>query len=320
MKKTVVIFLLGLMCFQTVKAQKRDTVLLYMTNHDEIVQTKDSADYLLQIIMPPDMNNGVKINSVKEFYLDGNQKLIGTAIIIVNDRVADLKFVGPRIDYYLNGRKKSITNYKNGFTGVKRLFFSQGGLYTIEDMTNPVHPLFIECHDTTGNILSKKGNGNWIKYDKDFKNKIEEGAVQDSLQEGEWHELVNDSIKYITIYKNGEPISSTDPNCIFDKVEKEPYFKTGSSDFMESTAKALKFPAFDIQYHTWGKIIITFVVEKDGSLSNVIALRGPTQTIMDAAIEAVKQSPKWIPGVQNGLPARTRFTVSFKVGVESDHK
>jgi len=53
------------------------------------------------------------------------------------------------------------------------------------------------------------------------------------------------------------------------------------------------------------------VVEKDGSLTDVKALRGPDETMKDAAVQAIQQSPKWVPGIQNGRPVRVQFTISF---------
>jgi len=315
MLKAVIVFIFGIVFWQSAHAQKLDSLMVNMSADNRILNSKDSADHFLQIMFPADSSSGIKINKVKEFSLDGHLKLIGTAIIIINASIADLKFVGPRIDYYPNGHKKSVTDYRNGFAAIERLYYPNGKLYAVYDMKNPVRPLLIECHDITGKMLSEKGDGNWIEYDGDFKKEIKEGAIKDSLEEGEWHILADNSIKYTTIYKHGIDISSTDPNWevnrVFMSVEQEPHFKTGSTGFNHYLAKAVKFSAFDRQNGTQGKVIITFVVEKDGTLSNVRALRGPTQTMMNAGVEAVQQSPPWIPGTQNGKPVRVQYTISF---------
>jgi protein TonB len=76
-------------------------------------------------------------------------------------------------------------------------------------------------------------------------------------------------------------------------------------------AKNVKFPAVDRENGTSGKAILTFVVEKDGSLTDIKVLRAPSPTIGDAAVQAVQQSPKWAAGIQNGRPVRVQFTISF---------
>lgn len=107
-------------------------------------------------------------------------------------------------------------------------------------------------------------------------------------------------------------VTEADPNQIFAAVEVEPHFKNGGqAGFNAYLAKAVKFPAVDRENGTQGKVIVTFVVEKDGSLTDVKALRGPDQSMMDAAVQAIQQSPHWVPGVQNGRPVRVQFTISF---------
>jgi protein TonB len=99
---------------------------------------------------------------------------------------------------------------------------------------------------------------------------------------------------------------------VFAAVEQEPEFKNGGqAGFNAYLAKAVKFPAVDRENGTSGRVIVTFVVERDGSLTDVKALRGPDQSMEDAAVAAVKSSPSWKPGVQNGQKVRVQFTISF---------
>jgi TonB family protein len=114
-----------------------------------------------------------------------------------------------------------------------------------------------------------------------------------------------------------DPISITDtnrivdPNQVYAAVEVEPHFKGGAAAFNTFLASNVKFPAVDRINGTQGKVIVTFVVEKDGSLSDVKALRSPSQSMADAAVTAIQQSPKWVPGIQNGRPVRVQYTISF---------
>lgn len=317
MIKTALLFLFGLMCLQTVKAQTADSIVLYITHQNKIVSTKDSADYFLMIMLPPDSSTGVKINLIKEFYLNKQPKLIGNTVLHINGKQLYTSFDGPCIEYFPNGHKKSMTIYKNGIpNGYSRNYYPNGRLYSLSLYDNKNK--LIECRDSTGNVLAQNGAGKWVKFDVDFKHKFEEGMIKDSLEDGEWQKFVNDSAKYVLTYKNGIAISYTDPNWItqiFAAVEVEPRFKTGAAGFNAYLAKAVKFPEVDRENGTQGKVIVTFVVEKDGSLSDVKALRGPDKSMMDAAVEAIEQSPPWVPGMQGGRPVRVQFTISFAFSV-----
>jgi protein TonB len=107
-------------------------------------------------------------------------------------------------------------------------------------------------------------------------------------------------------------VTEADPNQVFAAVEQEPEYRNGGqAGFNAYLAKAVKFPAVDRENGTSGKAIVTFVVEKDGSLTDVKVLRAPSPTMGEAAAAAVKSSPAWKPGVQNGQKVRVQFTISF---------
>jgi len=56
-----------------------------------------------------------------------------------------------------------------------------------------------------------------------------------------------------------------------------------------------------------GKVTLTFVVERDGSVTNVKVLKGVDKLLDDEAVKAIEASPKWSPGLQRGRPVRVRF-------------
>jgi protein TonB len=64
-----------------------------------------------------------------------------------------------------------------------------------------------------------------------------------------------------------------------------------------------------------GKVIIQFVIDKDGKVTNIKVLRGPSQTLINEAIRVMKLCPAWNPGFQFGLPANLLFTlpISFNL-------
>ena len=100
-----------------------------------------------------------------------------------------------------------------------------------------------------------------------------------------------------------------DVNKIYESVENEPEYPGGIDGFYKYLVKVMRYPAVDRENNVTGKVFVQFVVETDGSLTQVKAVRGPSQTLMDEAIRSVKSSPHWKPGVQNGRKVRVQYTV-----------
>lgn len=106
--------------------------------------------------------------------------------------------------------------------------------------------------------------------------------------------------------------SKSDKDVVFTSVNKEPSFPDeGATGFNAYLGKNFKFPKYDIENKTFGKVIVTFVVEKDGRLSDVKTLRSPDKYIGEEAERVIRLSPPWIPGSQNGYPVRVQYTIVF---------
>lgn len=314
MLKTAFIFLFGLLCFQTVKAQKADTLSSYMTYQDEIVDTKDSADYLLQVMMPADSSKGVKIYHIKQFYMNGKLKLIGAAMVIANGRQIRYVFDGPKIEYYFNGHKRMMASYQANIpAGNIYNYYPDGHLHSVVKYDGLIK--YVECRDSTGKILAQNGSGKWIKFDIDYKHKAQEGMIKDSLEDGEWVSYSNDSSKYTSTYKKGRVISSTQPGWnekqLLASKEKRPEFKGGDEAFDNYISHTVRLPPVPRQNGVRSKVVVSFTVKADGSLTNIKALQGPSRDVMDAVVRAVEQSPKWDPAIRNGSPISSQYIMTF---------
>lgn len=91
--------------------------------------------------------------------------------------------------------------------------------------------------------------------------------------------------------------------------EKTPEFPGGVSAFYLYLGNNLKYPEEARINKTTGRVVIGFIVEKDGSLSNFKLLKGIGSGCDEEAIRVLKASPKWQPGFQNGKLVRTAFTL-----------
>ena len=102
---------------------------------------------------------------------------------------------------------------------------------------------------------------------------------------------------------------------IFQIVEEMPSYPGGEGKLMEYVAKNIKYPQIARETGIQGRVFVGFVVEPDGSVSNVKVLRGIGGGCDEEAMRVVKSMPKWKPGKQRGKAVRVSYMlpVNFKL-------
>lgn len=132
----------------------------------------------------------------------------------------------------------------------------------------------------------------------------------------DWKSLEDDYAKTINrqyeVEKEQSPQKST---IVYDVVEKMPSFPNGNDAMIKFVCKHLIYPLVDIERGIQGTVICNFVVEADGSLTNIKVIKSVSPSIDEAAIKLINSMPLWEPGTQNGKPVRVRFScpVKFKL-------
>ena len=97
---------------------------------------------------------------------------------------------------------------------------------------------------------------------------------------------------------------------IFVKVEKMPTFMGGDiSKFRSWVASRLRYPQLAQENNITGRVLLKFVVEKDGTLTNIQVLQSPDKSLADEAIRVLKTSPRWEPGKQRNQSVRVFYTL-----------
>ena len=96
---------------------------------------------------------------------------------------------------------------------------------------------------------------------------------------------------------------------VFDVVEEMPQFPGGQAALLEYLSKNIKYPVVAEENGIQGKVIVTFVVERDGSISDVKVVKSVDPSLDKEASRVVKSMPKWQPGKQNGSAVRVKYTV-----------
>lgn len=100
-----------------------------------------------------------------------------------------------------------------------------------------------------------------------------------------------------------------DPN-VFEVVEKMPEFPNGGMPgLMKYLSDNIRYPEAAKVAGIQGRITVVFVVDKDGSITNVETLRGVDAELDKEAIRVISSMPKWIPGMQKGKAVKVRYTV-----------
>ena len=96
---------------------------------------------------------------------------------------------------------------------------------------------------------------------------------------------------------------------IFQIVEQMPEFPGGEGKLMEYVAKNIKYPQIARETGIQGRVFVGFVVEPDGSISNVKLLRGIGGGCDEEAMRVIKSLPKWKPGKQRGKAVRVSYQI-----------
>lgn len=104
-------------------------------------------------------------------------------------------------------------------------------------------------------------------------------------------------------------------DMVFDVVEVMPQFPGGQIAMLQYIMKNIKYPEQAMKEGIQGRVAVRFIVEKDGSISDVKPVLSVHPLLNKEAVRVVKSMPKWTPGKQNGKPVRVRFNlpVMFKL-------
>ena len=104
----------------------------------------------------------------------------------------------------------------------------------------------------------------------------------------------------------------------FVKVEQMPSFMGGDlMTFRNWVMSKVRFPQIALENQISGQVLLSFVVERDGSLTNIQVLRTPDSSLSDEAIRVLKSSPKWTPGKQRNQTVRVKYTLPIEFRIQN---
>lgn len=93
-------------------------------------------------------------------------------------------------------------------------------------------------------------------------------------------------------------------------AETMPSFQGGDLNaFRNWVQSKVRYPAIAQENGISGRVVLTFVIEKDGRLTNIQVLQTPDRSLSEEAVRVLQQSPKWSPGKQRNQPVRVKYTL-----------
>ena len=110
------------------------------------------------------------------------------------------------------------------------------------------------------------------------------------------------------------------PRDVFDVVEKMPEFPGGPQELFGFLAKTIKYPAEAEKAGTQGRVIATFVVRKDGSISDAHVVKSVDPLLDAEALRVINAMPAWTPGSQSGKPVNVKYTVPITFRLDGKTK
>lgn len=110
--------------------------------------------------------------------------------------------------------------------------------------------------------------------------------------------------------------ASEGTQTVFNEVEVYPEFLGGKAAWGRFLSQNLQYPSDANESGISGKVILQFVIETDGHLSAIKVIQSLNKSCDEAAISALKKSPRWRPGFQNGIPVRVRYSIPIHFHIE----
>ena len=119
----------------------------------------------------------------------------------------------------------------------------------------------------------------------------------------------------MTVNAQKTVVSQSNQN-VYDQVEEMPEFPGGMSAMIEFLQTNIKYPKDAIKQDVGGRVMVMFVVETDGSISNVRVARKVFPSLDKEAVRVVKTMPKWKPGKEKGRAVRVNFTMPIVFSIK----
>ena len=328
MMKKISILLIFLFVAVIANAQKKQNVY-YLKNNGQEVALKDSADFI-RIVQEPD--SGEKNYVLQEFYTNGQKKTIGKLSafepnLVYEGVVVRFNNIGKKIESvtYEKGEKKGMAFYFFDNGVIKKQVDYLGDSLNKKSTVSNVEGIIADRNnkliyqiDSLGKVYVKDGTGHLIETSKIADDELtEEGDYKDGFKEGVWKGSYNSGkSSYEETYQLNKLISGTNTTdgktYTYTMILVAPQFKGGINQFYKYIGNAIRYPKDAVISNVTGKVVLSFVIQKDGNITDILVIKSVHPSVDAEAIRVIKASPKWIPALERGLPVKIKYTIPIK--------
>jgi len=310
------LFLTSFLAF-ALNASFAQKITFYLKNNGKTVTERDSADFM-RTILPADDDK----YQIQENYKNGNLKLEG----FVTKYNPSLSLEGLVKKYFENGSKQEEAIYlKNQIVGEANFYYENGQIKEVLEYSPNNEPFktkvkVISFFDSTGVQLVKNGTGFYNSLDKNgtFINGKYLNGVKDSVWRGG---NIAKNYSYTETYEAGKFLSGVskieDKEFSYSSDEIMPEYPGGIMKFYDFVGRTYNYPEAAKRSGVSGRVILTFVVEKDGSITEIKLLRDLGLGTGEEAVRVLEKSKKWNPGRQHGIPVRVSYTLPIMLNLSA---
>lgn len=168
-------------------------------------------------------------------------------------------------------------------------------------------------------IVEKDGSVSNLKVLRGIGAGADEEALRVVAGMPKWVPATQNGVNVRQLYTLPITFVLADGNETFTAVEQSAMFPGGMGAFGRYLGNNIRYPQEAREKRLQGKVFVSFIVEKDGSLSDVRALRDIGGGLGDEAVRVIEKSPRWNPGVQNGNLVRQRVTTPVSFTLTDDY-
>ena len=111
---------------------------------------------------------------------------------------------------------------------------------------------------------------------------------------------------------NRDEVVRKDTACVFGMVDEMPQFPGGFSAMMNYVGQNIKYPAEAVAKGLEGRVVVQFVVDKEGNLQDVKVIKGIDPLLDQEAVRVISSMPQWIPGKQKGKAVNVQFNMPLQ--------
>lgn len=230
--------------------------------------------------------------------------------------------------YYENGNPKSKITYNNNIPdGNFQSWYENGEKQTEGKYENNTNKLgrweLIVTNHWDKSKKQKVVNGNGFFEDDTFKNEIASGEVKNGLKVGKWTGKTKDpNLNFEEYYENGKITTgnSTDSkgnNYKYNTIRIQPEPKKGIKDFYQFVGKNFRIPEVDDPSINKIRLMIAFVVDKDGTLSDFKVFKGYNQAFENEAIRVIKEYGEFETGYVRGMKVKVHYSLPITIQIDN---